>query len=30
MDTDFLLWESEFENPIYTQLVFEFGDPFDE
>lgn len=30
MNQDFLLWEFEFENPIYTQLVMEMGDPFDD
>jgi hypothetical protein len=26
MDEDFSLWEIEFGNPIYDQLIFEYGD----
>jgi|1048.fasta_scaffold17945_3 hypothetical protein len=29
MSSDFLLWELEFESPIYDMLVLELGDPFD-
>lgn len=28
MTEDFLLWENEFETPIYNQLMIELGDPF--